>query len=233
VLAVVAIWVVLVVVPPEPSVHAHAAPDLSEATLGAVLRNPELIRLNLGMFVLHLVQMAMFVVVPRALVEAGGLSVDRHWAVYLPVVLVSFVLMVPPLLAAEKRRRTRAVFLASVAMLGIVQLWLAGWATSVWTIGLALLVYFVGFNLLEALLPSLVSRVAPPRAKGTALGVYNTMQALGLFTGGVVGGWLAQHFGAQALYFANAALILLWITVAWPMKAPVPRSGHAVTNASS
>ena len=233
VLGMIAIWVVLVVVPAEPPVQQHAGPDLSEATLSAVLRNPELIRLNLGMFMLHVVQTAMFVVVPRALVEAGGLPLDRHWVVYLPVVLVSFALMVPPLLAAEKRGRTRLVFLASVAALGAVQVWLAGWATSVWSIGLALLLYFVGFNLLEALLPSLVSRVAPPRAKGTALGVYNTMQALGLFTGGALGGLLAQHFGAQSLFVVNAALMLVWIAIAWPMKAPARVAGHAVTSASS
>ena len=88
--------------------------------------------------------------------------------------------------------------------------------------------YFVGFNLLEALLPSLVSRVAPPRAKGTALGVYNTMQALGLFTGGVLGGWLAQHYGAETLFYANAALILAWVVIAWRMKAPPIASSRTV-----
>jgi MFS family permease len=228
VLATVAIWIVLKVVPPEPAVHAHAGADLSEATLGAVLRHPELVRLNVGMFILHLAQMAMFIVVPRALVSDGGLPLESHWAVYLPVVLISFVLMVPPLIAAEKRRKTRPVFLVSVALLGMVQIWLAGWATSVWSIGLALLVYFVGFNLLEALLPSLVSRHAPPRAKGTALGVYNTMQALGLFTGGALGGLLAQHYGAAALYYVNAAAILAWLLLAWPMKAPPPVSTRTV-----
>jgi predicted MFS family arabinose efflux permease len=233
VLAIVAIWVVLAVVPREPAMHAHAGADLSEASLRAVLRNPELVRLNLGMFVLHVVQTSLFVIVPRALVDAGGLDVERHWVVYLPVVLLSFVLMIPPLLAAEKRRRTRAVFLGSVAALAAVQLWLVGWATSAWTIGFALLAYFVGFNLLEAMLPSLVSRVAAPRAKATALGVYNTMQAIGLFTGGVLGGWVAQHFSAEAVYVVNGALLLVWLVVAWPMKAPSPAHGRAVTNASS
>jgi predicted MFS family arabinose efflux permease len=232
VLAVGAIYVVLRIVPPEPRLAAHPGGDLSEATFAAVLRNPELVRLNLGMFALHVVQTALFVVVPPLLVEAGGLPVAAHWGVYLPVVLLSFVVMIPPLLAAEKRRRTRAVFLGAVAVLALVQVWLAGWATSVWTIGAALLAYFVGFNLLEALLPSLVSRVAPPRAKGAALGVYNTMQALGLFTGGVVGGLLAQHFGAHAVFAVNAALLLAWMAIAWPMKPPLPAAG-AVTNASS
>jgi predicted MFS family arabinose efflux permease len=233
VLAMIAIWVVVAVVPREPPVHAHAGGDLSEASLRAVLRNPELIRLNLGMFVLHVVQTSLFVIVPRALVDAGGLDVERHWVVYLPVVLLSFVIMIPPLLAAEKRRRTRAVFLGSVAALAAVQMWLVGWATSAWTIGFALLVYFVGFNLLEALLPSLVSRVAAPRAKATALGVYNTMQATGLFVGGVLGGWVAQHYGAGAVYVVNGALLLVWLAVAWPMKAPSPAHGRTVTNASS
>jgi predicted MFS family arabinose efflux permease len=233
VLALVAIWVVIAVVPREPPMHVHAGADLSEASLRAVLRNPELVRLNVGMFVLHVVQTSLFVIVPRALVEAGGLDLERHWVVYLPVVLLSFVLMIPPLLAAEKRRRTRLVFLGSVAVLAAVQLWLVGWATSAWTIGAALLAYFVGFNLLEAMLPSLVSRVAAPRAKATALGVYNTMQAVGLFTGGVLGGWVAQHFSAEAVYVVNGALLLVWLAVAWPMKAPAPAHGRAVTHASS
>ena len=228
VLATVAIWVVLQVVPPEPPVHQHAGADLSEATLGAVLRNPELARLNIGMFLLHLVQITMFIVVPRALVSEGGLALERHWMVYLPVVLVSFLLMIPPLLAAEKRGRMRVVFIGSVMLLGIVQVWLAGWASSVWSIGAAVLVYFIGFNLLEALLPSLVSRIAPPRAKGTALGVYNTMQALGLFTGGVLGGWLAQHYGADTLFHVNAVLVLAWVVIAWRMRPPPAASSRTV-----
>ena len=145
-----------------------------------------------------MMQMAMFVVVPPLLVERAGLPVAAHWQVYLPVVLASFVLMIPPLLAAERHGRSRRLFLGSIALLAAVQVGLTWWATGLVTIAVWLLGFFVAFNLLEAAIPSLVTRVAPPRAKGTALGVYNTTQAFGLFAGGALGGWLAKHYGAAA-----------------------------------
>lgn len=227
-LALAAIWAVRSVVPPEPLPVAHAGADLSEATLGAILRDVELMRLYLGTFLLSMVQMSMFVVFPRALAGGGGLPVDQHWKVYLPVVLGSFVLMLPPLVSAERKGKARRVFLWSVALMAAVQVWLAGWATSIGTLAAALLAYFVAFNILEASLPSLVSRVAPPRAKGTALGVYNATLSFGLFAGGALGGWLAQHFGAQALYVVNAALMGLWMAFAWGMRVPAPVSSRTV-----
>lgn len=222
VLALAGIWVTLQVVPAEPASHEQAAADLAPVTLGGVLRNAELRRLNLGIFVLHLAQMAMFVVVPPLLVERGGLAVSEHWKVYLPVVAASFVLMVPPLLAAERHGRSRRLFLGAIGLLAAAQVWLTGWATDLATIVLGLLAFFVGFNLLEAAIPSLVTRVAPPQAKATALGVYNTTQALGLFAGGALGGVLAKHFGAQGVFAACAALMLAWAIVAARMNVPPP-----------
>jgi MFS family permease len=220
VLALGGIWVTLQAVPGEPLEHVAATPDLGESTLRAVLGNPELQRLNFGIFVLHLTQMAMFVVVPLLLVAPGGLAVDEHWKVYLPVVLVSFALMVPPLLAAERYGRSRRLFLGSIGLLAFAQLGLTGWATGVFSISAFLLAFFVAFNLLEAAIPSAVTRVAPPRAKGAALGVYNTTQALGLFAGGALGGLVAKHFGAQGVFAACAALMVVWMFVAAGMKLP-------------
>jgi MFS family permease len=222
VLALLGVWVTLQVVPPEPATHAPTAADLAPETLGGVLRNIELLRLNFGIFVLHAAQMAMFVVIPPLLVDRGGLAVAGHWKVYLPVVAASFVLMVPPLLAAERHGRSRRLFLGSIALLGAAQVWLTGWATGLGSIVLGLLAFFVGFNLLEAAIPSLVTRVAPARAKGTALGVYNTTQAFGLFAGGAVGGVLAQHFGASGVFAFCAALMAVWAAVAAGMKVPPP-----------
>jgi MFS family permease len=222
VLALLGVWVTLRVVPAEPATHVPAAADLAPETLGGVLRNAELLRLNLGIFVLHLAQMAMFVVVPLLLVERGGLAVVEHWKVYLPVVAASFVLMVPPMLAAERHGRSRRLFLGAIALLGAAQVWLTGWATDLANIVLGLLAFFVGFNLLEAAIPSLVTRVAPPRAKATALGVYNTTQALGLFAGGALGGVVAKHYGAQGVFASCAALMVLWAIVAVRMNVPPP-----------
>jgi MFS family permease len=202
--------------------HVDHGPDLGTAALGAVVRDAELLRLNFGILALHTVQMAMFVVVPPLLVERGGLPVAGHWQVYLPVVLASFVLMVPPLLAAERHGRSRRLFLGSIALLAAVQVGLTWWATGLVTIALWLLGFFIAFNLLEAAIPSLVTRVAPPRAKATALGVYNTTQAFGLFAGGALGGWLAKHFGAEGVFLGAAALALAWTCVAAGMRVPPP-----------
>jgi MFS family permease len=222
VLALAGIWVTLWVVPAEPAEHVAEAPDLGAASLRAVLGNPELLRLNFGIFVLHLTQMAMFVVVPPLLVSAGGIAVADHWKVYLPVVAGSFVLMIPPLLAAERHGRSRRLFLGSIGLLALAQVGLTGWATGLGTIAALLLAFFVAFNLLEAAIPSLVTRVAPARAKGTALGVYNTTQALGLFAGGALGGVLAKHFGSQGVFAVSAALMGLWAFVAAWMNVPPP-----------
>lgn len=189
-----------------------------------VLAHPELQRLCAGIFLLHLVQMAMFVVVPVALVEHAGLPVARHGWVYLAVVVLSFVLMVPVMIWSERRGRVRAAFLGAVALLALTEAALAhGWTDPVWLIG-ALLAFFVGYNLLEASLPSLVSRVASPAAKGLALGVFNTCQSLGLFAGGLLGGHVAARWGQSAVFQLCAALMLLWLALAWPMRPPARRT---------
>jgi MFS family permease len=231
-LALAGIWVVLKGVPPEPTEHVAHGPDLGAAALGAVLRNPELARLNFGILVLHTVQMAMFVVVPLLLVERGGLPVAAHWQVYLPVVLASFVLMVPPLMAAERHGRSRRLFLGSIALLVAVQVGLTWWATGLVSIATWLLGFFVAFNLLEAAIPALVTRVAPARAKATALGVYNTTQAFGLFAGGVLGGWLAKHYGAGGVFLGAAVLGLVWACVAAGMRVPPPIATRTVAGTS-
>lgn len=220
VLAIVGIWVTLQVVPREPSARMAAAEAPTRARISAIVRDPELLRLNYGIFSLHLMQMAMFVVIPRALIEYGGLPVTEHWKVYLPVVIGSFVLMVPPVFFAERRNRLKPVFLGAIALVAIVDLVFMGFGKSFAMVVGLLLAFFVGFNILEASLPSLVSRVAPVSARGTAVGIYNTTQSLGLFAGGAVGGWLAQHFGASAVFAASAGMAISWGIIAAPMKVP-------------
>ncbi|MCD6707504.1 MAG: MFS transporter, partial [Thiobacillus sp.] len=194
ILALAAIWVVKVWVPDPADSHFHADAQANPAKLIDVLKDGQLARLDFGIFALHAAQMAMFVVVPVAL-KNSGLAVDDHWAVYLPVLLGSFALMVPAIIVGEKRGQMKPVFIGSVALMLLAQLGFAFGIDHFWGIVWALFFYFVAFNLLEASLPSLISKLAPVSAKGTAMGVYNTAQALGLFFGGVFGGWLAQHHG--------------------------------------
>ena len=219
ILALAAIWVVKVWVPDPLDSHFHADAQANPARLKDVLRNGQLLRLDFGIFALHAAQMAMFVVVPVAL-KNSGLAADHHWAVYLPVLLGSFVLMVPAIVVGEKRGQMKPVFIGGVALMLLAQLGLAFGIEHMWGIVWALFFYFVAFNLLEASLPSLISKLAPVSAKGTAMGVYNTAQALGLFFGGVVGGWLAQHHGFQAVFLFCVVLMAAWLIASLSMIAP-------------
>jgi MFS family permease len=224
-LALTAIAVVTWVVPSAPPRIEHDDP----AKTAGVIFDPQLLRLNFGIFALHTVQMAMFVVVPVLLVERAQLPLSNHWWVYLPVVLVSFGLMMPPIVAAERKSRMRVLFLSAVGLLLVVQLglmlhapsllWIAGW----------MLLFFVGFNILEASLPSLVSRVAPSSAKGLALGIYNTTQAVGLFAGGALGGLIAARWGAQGVFACAAIIMGVWWVIALGMReVPKRSSGQPV-----
>ena len=224
VLSLAAVWVVCAVVPAVP-MRPHALPV--KGGLAAALA-PDLLRLNAGIFVLHLVQMAMFVVLPPMIVDAG-LPVASHWKLYLPVVLVSFAIMVPPILHADRRNRAKPVMLGAIALLAAVQLMLgvlgSGLAVldgALAVLGVFLLAFFVAFNVLEALIPSLVTRIAPAQARGTAIGVYNTTQTLGLFFGGLGGGWLAKHWGAHTVFAVCGILSLVWLGLAAGMRPVRP-----------
>jgi predicted MFS family arabinose efflux permease len=209
ILGVIAMFVAYYVLPtskPEAKVQ--------QASLKEVFFRPELMRLNLGVFVLHATQVAMFLVVPRLLVQAG-LPLSSHWEIYLPVVLLSFVFMAPAIIYGEKKQKLRTILLVAIVLLLIAEV-IFTQANSVMMIATALLVYFVGFNLLEALQPSLVSRFAQ-ESKGTALGVYNTTQSIGLFTGAAIGGYLMDSHGDLSVFAMGAALLVCWLIIAWSM----------------
>jgi MFS family permease len=214
-IAIVAWWT-----PPEPILHKN----VPRGKLADVLTDGGLLRLDVGVFVLHAVQLAMWVAIPALMVQAGLPKAD-HWHVYLPAVLASFVVMGATLFPLERRGYLRAVFLGAVALVALVQvgLLLVAGQPSVGALAVLLFVFFCGFNVLEASQPSMASRIAPPQARGAALGVYNTLQSLGFFAGGAMGGWLTKNVGPQGLFAACAGLMLVWLVVAWPMRAPRAR----------
>ena len=220
-----AIVLVLKVVPDAPPVPRPTAGSFRD-----VLRDGQLMRLNFGVFALHLIQTTMWVLVPAALVAAGGLPLVEHWKVYLPAVLLSFVFMVPAIIFAERHGRLKLVFNAAIMLLVVVQIGLALASDGVWSLALWLMLFFVAFNVLEATQPSWISRIAAPQSKGTALGVYNTLQSAGLFLGGMLGGFLAQHFGAGAVNLSCALLALVWLGLAFTMTPP-PRRVEAARRA--
>jgi len=219
-LAIAAIALVTHVVPPAPPLPSGPKPPFRD-----VLLDTQLLRLNFGIFTLHMVQMAMFVVVPGLLIRYGGLPLASHWKVYLPAVLASFVLMVPAIIFAEKRNKVQPVFVFAIGLLLATLLVMWSGSSNFTVVAGGLLSFFVAFNILEAMLPSMISRIAPPRAKGAALGVYNTTQALGLFVGGALGGWLMKNFDAGAVFIVDAVMVALWLAAAATMMAlPVRRA---------
>lgn len=211
-------------VPAENRPQALRAPGASPTRFRDVLFDSDLIRLNIGVFTLHLVQMAMFVVLPVWLVERLDLPLVAHWKVYLPVVLASFLLMVPPLAWGERRGRIKTVFLGAILLVLLVQVGYAVSPAGYLSFTILLLLFFWAYNVLEASLPSVASRLAPADAKGAALGIYNTTQAFGLFAGGLLGGLIFQRWGGPAVFGFCSALVALWLVAAlgarrWPGRA--------------
>ena len=220
VLAVAAMGVVYAVIPNPKDSHFHSDAGVAPARLRDVLRDGQLLRLDFGIFALHAAQMAMFVVIPFALRETGGLPEAQHWKVYLPVMLGAFAFMVPAIIYSEKKGKHKPVFVFAVSLLLLSQLMMTVLIHSFEGIVAMLLLFFVAFNILEASLPSLISRVAPARSKGTAMGVYNTAQSLGLFVGGVAGGFLSHYAGRWSVFAFGGTISTLWLVLAVSMKSP-------------
>lgn len=175
-----------------------------------VLRHQGLFRLNLGIFLLHLVMVAVFVVVPPSLVTYEHFPASAHWKIYLPVILLSLVVMAPLMMSAERTGRVRGMLVVAALGLALSLLLLAGLHRSLWGVVAGLLLYFTAFNLLEALMPSLVSRMSPAGARGAAMGVYSSGQFLGAFAGGLVGGGLAGILEPETVLAVCAALFVAW-----------------------
>ncbi|NOT14147.1 MAG: MFS transporter [Methylotenera sp.] len=215
-----AIAVVKFVVPNPSHSFYHSDASAAPSKLKEVLRNKQLLRLNYGIFALHAAQMAMFVVVPFAIIETSGLHENQHWFIYLPVVLASFALMVPAIIYAEKQAKIKQIFIVAVTIMLVAQLMFAATIHHFWGIVTSLTLYFVAFNVLEASLPSIISKIAPAAAKGTAMGVYNTSQSLGIFVGGVLGGYLAHAYGFASVFIFCGTMMLLWLLLAISMQKP-------------
>ncbi len=213
ILATLAMLVVKYVIPNPAITRFHSDTEASSKHLGEVLRNKDLLGLDFGIFTLHAILMSVFMQVPSVL-RNNGLDAAQHWHVYLPVLLLAFVLMVPPIFAAEKKAMMKQVFVGAIALAALGQLTLMLVQHSIWGIAAALTMIFTAFNVLEAALPSLISKVAPLASKGTAMGVYSSMQFLGAFVGASTGGLLMQYFGGNSVFVFALVLLLLWLAVA-------------------
>ena len=217
VLAVMSMIVIVKVVPtPVQSRNLEVRPE--PIRMLKLLRHPQLFRLDIGIFILHFVLTSMFVAVPIILSQELKLDTSEHWSVYLPSLLASVVLMVPLIILSAKKERVQKIFFIAVCLLLTSQLMLFFGSHGTFALTLFLLVFFWGFNLLEAMLPSLVSRLAPAASKGSAMGVYNTFQFMGIFFGGFLGGVLYGRFGTSAVFLMSAALLIVWAVILY--RAP-------------
>jgi MFS family permease len=226
ILAVVGIVITYTAVPGHVQVKRHHDAEAIPRLLRSVLANRQLLRLDLSIFVLHFMLTAGFLAIPLVLTNALGLTVGHDWTVYLPVLVVSIVLMVPVILVAEKGGRTKEVFLGTIGLLAASQFLLLLWSGDFVVVGLALLGFFTGFNIMEASLPSLITKIAPANAKGTATGVFSSAQFLGIFAGGVGGGLASAVDGTTGVFAITLVAALIWFGIAATMHRPGHHSIH-------
>ncbi|MDH5711917.1 MAG: MFS transporter [Gammaproteobacteria bacterium] len=219
VLAILGIAILYLFVPNPLVSHFHRDAEVQTASLKSVLKNTDLLRLDMGIFTLHFVIMAVFLVIPLELRDDAGIAASQHWQIYLPIFVVSVILMVPFIILAEKKDLMKPVFVGAIAGLIVAVLGLLSGHDLV-TIVTFLVLFFVAFNLLEASLPSLVSKTAHADQKGTAMGVYSTSQFLGTFAGGALGGIAHDLWGINGAYWLVLGILLAWFVIAASMKKP-------------
>ena len=220
VLAVAGIGVIIYQVPNPEVSRLHREAEAIPAQFARVLRNPDLLRLDFGILMLHTILTASFVVLPLVLRDEAGIVASNHWMVYLPVLVCSVLAMLPLIIQAERKGYIKPVFLFAIALLVVAELGLFFMPVSVVTVVFMLFVFFTAFNLLEAMLPSLVSRVAPADCRGTAMGFYSSSQFAGVFLGGGLGGVLHGLYGLQSIFIVSAGGALLWLLLALSMARP-------------
>jgi MFS family permease len=219
VLAFASIAVVLWFIPNPTITRFHSDTEANSSKFSEVLRNKDLLRMDFGVFTLHAILMSVFMRVPFIL-RADGLDAQHQWQVYLPVMLIAFALMIPAIIIAEKKAKMKQVFMFAIALAAVAQLAILFLQGSVWGVAISLLLFFTAFNVLEATQPSIVSKISPLAAKGTAMGVFSSVQFLGAFFGSAMGGLLMQFYGGNAVLIFAVVMLLLWLAVASTMRAP-------------
>ena len=218
-LAVIGMLILYFIVPDPLHSHFHRDAQLKTSSLADVFKDKQLLRLDAGIFTLHFVLMSLFLVMPLLLRDFVELPAEKHWQVYLPVFIVSLILMVPFIIIAERKQAMKPVFIGAILAIMVATLGFLSSSSSALFI-LSLVLFFAGFNLLEASLPSLISKTANATQKGTAMGVYSSSQFFGAFAGGTVGGYAHQTWGVQGVYFTVLFALAFWLLLAITMKKP-------------
>ncbi len=214
------ILLILFVVPQPPALYSHRDAGIIKGYLSSALRDPTLIRMNIGVFILHMILSANFTVIPLIFRDTLGLVSVEHWKIYLPVLLVSFTLSIPFIIIAEKYHKIKPLFIISISVLIIAQMTMGLMTDTMLMLLLGFLLFFIGFNFLEAVQPSLVAKYSNVNNKGTAMGVFSTAQFLGIFAGGTLGGLVSSYWGIQGVLLFGAIVAALWLLVALGLPQP-------------
>ena len=219
--ALIGVGVTLFWVPDAPKTFHRETEPVPEQ-FKAILSDHQLLRLDAGILILHMVLTATFIVIPIALTNEhyANLPSAEHWKVYLPVMILAMVLMVPFIIIAESKRRMKEVFVGAIAVVAIAEWGFWAFNDSFYALAFFILVFFSAFNILEASLPSLISKLSPAEAKGTAMGVYSTSQFFGAFLGGIIGGKLLGLYGINGVFLFAMLAMLVWLLIALTMKTP-------------
>ncbi len=225
-MAFVSIGIIVFAVPRPRNQQIRRDAQVIPSSIADVVRNSQLLRLDFGVFALHMILPANFIILPAMLRDSAGIASQDQWEFYLPVLVLSFLLMLPFMTYAERLGRVKTVFIGAIVLLAISELSLGLFAPSIFSLLFTVLLFFIAFNYLEAALPSLVSKLAAPDARGTSLGVYSTSQFMGAFVGGALGGALVQWQGPQAVFYAGAVVMILWAIVAGSMSVPANLSNY-------
>ncbi|TPV29580.1 MFS transporter [Pantoea anthophila] len=219
ILASLGIVITLLVVPSTPHHVLNRESGMVKGSFRKVLANPRLVKLNIGIFCLHILLMSSFVALPGQF-EQAGFPAPEHWKVYLSTMLIAFAGVVPFIIYAEVKRRMKRVFVGCVGMIVIAEIVLWGAEGHFWTLVVGVQLFFFAFNLMEAILPSLISKESPAGYKGTAMGIYSTSQFLGVAVGGSMGGWVFGHFDAQTVFMVGAMVAAAWLFISMTMQEP-------------
>ncbi|KAB8310033.1 MFS transporter [Erwinia endophytica] len=219
VLAASGILITLLVVPSASNHVLNRESGMVKGSIKRVLANSRLVKLNFGIMCLHILLMSSFVALPGEF-ENAGFPASQHWKIYLVTMLIAFCGVIPFIIYAEVKRQMKRVFVCCVALLLIAEIILGGAGHHFWTLVIGVQLFFIGFNLMEAILPSLVSKESPPGYKGTAMGLYSTSQFMGVAIGGSLGGWVFGHFHAQTVFLVGAVIAVVWLLVSFTMQEP-------------
>nr|WP_122096123.1 MFS transporter [Rahnella rivi] len=227
-LTLVAILITVAVVP-SPATHIlNRESSMVKGSFSKVLNNPKLLKLNFGILCLHILLMSSFVVLPQVM-EHAGFPPAEHWRVYLVTMLTSFVAVIPVIIYAEKKRHMKQVFMGCVAVLLLAELVLWSAGLHLWVVIAGIQLFFLAFNVMEAILPSLISKESPAGYKGTAMGLYSTSQFIGVAIGGSLGGYVYGNAGADAVFLLCAAIAVVWLLVSATMTEPPYVSSLRIT----